>query len=792
MYKFPLLVAILSILTFGTVLSQKNDPYELIHNLTEMVNPDSLARTIQDLEAFVSRYSTKPNRIHIVSYLRNRLESYGCDIEIDTFPYINNGFNFEQYNVIGKIYGTNNSAPLLIGAHYDSCCRTDSSPGADDNASGIATVIEAARIISQSGFTPRRTIYFGAWAAEEQGLLGSRNYARKLSLLGVELDLAINLDMIATNRSENYRAYVKTSSSVTEHALFFGNLNGGLSLIQDAPTSNSDHASFRQYGYPILYFHEYDFSSYYHTSRDLFIHLDMNYCARVTQAALANLYAFSQMIDKPELVCVGNNGTGTGIYAQWLPVKDAVSYRIKLQSSGDILLDTLITSSLSLIYEDSSFSSLSLVNFYISAVDSLMFEGVAVTENIKLSDKPLALNEVKAFSDPDKITISWKAPSERDLKEVIVWVREENQDVFVDFGRTDPYSTEYDIIPEDSRHLYIKLQCVDSAGNNGAESAITSGALAKFDRGLLVISDVSTASGFSNDSVRGYFRALNKVVPTTVIRSSAKIPNIYKAYEMVLWHSTKAILSQRIVTNLDNLIDYVNSGGGLIVSTDYPQKMFVINEQYSLSVPNESPVNSFLHISKIEFVNGSRLEQARSNLAPTLNVDPERVPSQFDGNLKEFCAITPIAPLAPIYTGYTSLSGNLMNNKTIGIISNENPKLCVLSFPMFYFKHNEICDFISFLRNEWGYTSIPIVSSNKGTFNFYPNPAGNVVTVTVEETGNDINIEVFDLQGTRVLQLSKKWYEMLTTKDIIVNISKLQHNVYFIKVNNETKLLLKR
>jgi hypothetical protein len=57
MYKFPLLVAILSILTFGTVLSQKNDPYELIHNLTEMVNPDSLARkSIKQLLKFTENH----------------------------------------------------------------------------------------------------------------------------------------------------------------------------------------------------------------------------------------------------------------------------------------------------------------------------------------------------------------------------------------------------------------------------------------------------------------------------------------------------------------------------------------------------------------------------------------------------------------------------------------------------------------------------------------------------------------------------------------------------------------
>ncbi len=790
MFKSIVLLAILSVLSYNYSLSQNNEAYEFLYELTGYVNSDSLSQTIQDLESFVSRYSTNPNRTNIVSYLKNRFELYGCEIEVDTFYYENNGLTYEQYNLIGKIYGINDDPPILIGAHYDSCCRSDSSPGADDNASGISAVIEAARIISQSGFMPRRNIYFGAWAAEEQGLLGSKHYARKISQIGVELGLAINLDMIATNRSENYKANIEMSSSVAEQALFYANFNGNLSLIQNAQTGNSDHASFRQFGYPILYFYEFDFSQHYHTPRDLFIYLDMDYCARVTKAALANLFAFSQMLPTPEFICIGNSGTGSGIYAQWKPVKDAHSYRIKLSNNGDVMLDTIVTDCLDFRYEG---LSLSYVRFYCAAIDSLMFEGKAYTKNIQLSDVPLALNEPMANSQNNKITISWETPSERDLKEITVWVRDEYQTEFADIGHTNPYTTEYTIYPEDSRHVFIKLQCVDSAGNIGLASKIIAGALTKFDRGLLVISDATANTcGFTGDSVKNYFKALDKIIPTTVIKASAEIPNIYGAYQMVLWHSTKAALSQKIVSNLRNLTNYLSIGGGLIISSDFPQKMIRVDEENTLSVPYESPVSSFMHVSQTEHILGSYLEQARSDCAPTLCVDSGKVSVSLSGNIKDFCSITPKVPLAPLYSAFTSSTHNLMNNKTIGIKSNETPKLCVLSFPLFFFKLDNVCSFFSFLKNEWGIVSIPVAENDKNDFEFYPNPVEDMLTLLIKKTDENVKIEIFDLHGIKLVSLHKKWYELLSSNKIRINLSGFKSGIYLIVINNRAKLIIKR
>ena len=82
-------------------------------------------------------------------------------------------------NVIGEIAGTDPALAqevVMAGAHLDSW---HSAAGATDNADGVATVIEAFRILKALGVQPRRTIRLALWAGEEQGLLGSRAYVEK-------------------------------------------------------------------------------------------------------------------------------------------------------------------------------------------------------------------------------------------------------------------------------------------------------------------------------------------------------------------------------------------------------------------------------------------------------------------------------------------------------------------------------------------------------------------------------------------------------------------------------------
>ena len=81
------------------------------------------------------------------------------------------------FNILAELPGTDLADEVVIlGAHFDT---THASTGATDNAVGVAAMMEALRILKTVGARPRRTIRLALWGAEEQGLLGAREYVRR-------------------------------------------------------------------------------------------------------------------------------------------------------------------------------------------------------------------------------------------------------------------------------------------------------------------------------------------------------------------------------------------------------------------------------------------------------------------------------------------------------------------------------------------------------------------------------------------------------------------------------------
>ncbi len=96
-------------------------------------------------------------------------------LEFDIRNYFKNG-PIKLYNVIADIIGSEfPDEYVIVGGHIDSW---DGATGATDNGTGVATTLEAARILMKAGVKPRRTIRFMVWSGEEQGLLGSAAYVK--------------------------------------------------------------------------------------------------------------------------------------------------------------------------------------------------------------------------------------------------------------------------------------------------------------------------------------------------------------------------------------------------------------------------------------------------------------------------------------------------------------------------------------------------------------------------------------------------------------------------------------
>ncbi len=142
----------------------------------------------------------------VQEYITTQLQPWG---EVEPFAFLvreQQHYNY-QLRCLPQSPKAAQRPPLLVGAHYDA---VPASPGADDNATGLAVLLELAHRISQMPL--RRPIWFVAFDLEEQGLLGSRAYAHHLRANKQPLRLMISLEMLGycsqATGSQRYPAFL--------------------------------------------------------------------------------------------------------------------------------------------------------------------------------------------------------------------------------------------------------------------------------------------------------------------------------------------------------------------------------------------------------------------------------------------------------------------------------------------------------------------------------------------------------------------------------------------------------
>jgi Zn-dependent M28 family amino/carboxypeptidase len=233
-------------------------------------------------------------------------DSFGLDTSLDPFTYSGT----EYHNVVGVHTGAVRPDEIyIVGAHYDSV----SNPGADDNASGVAGVMEAARVLSQYSFAS--TMVFIAFDLEERGLLGSWAYANAHA--GDDIRGMISLDMIAYNPAGSTQdmAYIYYDDDIlppdpipqitADLADAMAEYSGGLStVIERTPYEASDHAPFADNGFEAALLIEYNVWSnpYYHDptdSVDTADYIDYEYATRMTRGTVGYLATAAGQVPEP-------------------------------------------------------------------------------------------------------------------------------------------------------------------------------------------------------------------------------------------------------------------------------------------------------------------------------------------------------------------------------------------------------------------------------------------------------------------------------------------------------------
>lgn len=194
--------------------------------------------------------------------IRATFESFGLATELHPFVYQAQTY----YNVVATKVGTEfPSSCYVVGAHYD----TVNNPGADDDASGVAGIMELARVFAQ--YDTRYSIRFIAFDREEQGLRGSTAWVSTHP--GENVRAMIQLDMIAHDvGGRRQDIWSNASSAPLKNALIaaaalYGN---GIGIFDAGPASFSDHAPFQSAGYQAACFVEHSFQQFgcYHQPCD--------------------------------------------------------------------------------------------------------------------------------------------------------------------------------------------------------------------------------------------------------------------------------------------------------------------------------------------------------------------------------------------------------------------------------------------------------------------------------------------------------------------------------------------
>jgi photosystem II stability/assembly factor-like uncharacterized protein len=209
-------------------------------------------------------------------------------------------------NVIATKQGTTYpDRYFIICAHYDDASENPMvfAPGADDNGSGTAGVIEAARVLADYDF--KYTIKFVLFSAEEQGLIGSSAYAAAAAAAGDLIEGVVNLDMIGYDSNSNGSVEIHAGTMASSQqigTLMVNNIsNWGLALTANYYTSGSsgasDHASFWSVGYPaIMQIEDWsDHTPFYHTTGDQLHTLNPSYFHENAKLAIGTMAVLAEL-----------------------------------------------------------------------------------------------------------------------------------------------------------------------------------------------------------------------------------------------------------------------------------------------------------------------------------------------------------------------------------------------------------------------------------------------------------------------------------------------------------------
>lgn len=240
-------------------LSLNENP--IVKDAVSQVKEENIRSTVEWLSGFKSRFHNGPQKDEAILALKAKIEKMVADVTYPVQVELISHKKTPQKSIRVHFEGAKNPSEIVVlGGHIDSIAGMwgfggDSAPGADDNASGSAAVLESLRVIVGLG-QPQRSIELFFYAGEEGGLLGSSEIAQQYKADGKSVVGVMQLDMTLFPGSGELVIGDFTDFTNSWLREFMGEINRlyiGAKMVTDkCGYGCSDHASWYRQGYPTV------------------------------------------------------------------------------------------------------------------------------------------------------------------------------------------------------------------------------------------------------------------------------------------------------------------------------------------------------------------------------------------------------------------------------------------------------------------------------------------------------------------------------------------------------------
>ena len=341
-----MVIIVLMVLGCLGVRAQAPHIYEHTYPVVASENPqiralmDSVA--IDSIEAYIEHLCSYHNRRYdsryiweVQDWLVSRYQAFGVDtVMLHDFPVPDSTIETAD-NIIAVQWGAKTPQEFVVcGAHYDSWNDdgedpdTIRSPGADDNASGVAGILETARLLSH--YTFDRSIIYANWCAEEIGLVGSAAYAHDMAEQGMDIVGYFNLDMTGYLQEGSdihvHLMYTTQDSTIADYVYGFSHTYfPDMPIHQDwLAWGDSDYSSFNRNGYPAVHpFEDVRASSPYIHSRQDVLGLSVNSLEQSKRFTELNLGLVATLAGLQNHDVIENESITIALYPN--PAKESVT-----------------------------------------------------------------------------------------------------------------------------------------------------------------------------------------------------------------------------------------------------------------------------------------------------------------------------------------------------------------------------------------------------------------------------------------------------------------------------------